>query len=224
MMPTKQKPTIVTSSSEPDPNNEPMQIPKPGKSKLDLCKSTLDPNISGVETLLTALPHHRIADANDWVRLHPDEPSYWSSEYCFVSVPIKGQMGNMLHLIFEHLATRHLESKKIQRFRLALATKPHDVFFLCHVPTRNLDNSWNDTSVKACLQAKTKWTQATSQKAENKESYKINFTRDPDAFPEPNWPKQSLEELIDVTFAGCIIDSEDHPGLLRLVGAKPSLS
>ena len=223
-MTAEQKPTIVPLSSEPVDDNEPMQIPKPSKSKLDLCKSTIDPNISGVETLLTALPHHRIADANDWVRLHPDEANYWSSEYCFVHVPIKGQKGNMLHLIFEHLATRYLESKKIQRFRLALATKPHDVFFLCHVPTRNLDNSWNETSLKACLQAKAKWTQATSQKAENKESYKINFARDQDAFPEPNWPKQSLVELIDVTFAGCLIDSDDHPGLLRLVGGRQSLS
>ena len=223
-MAAEQKPTIVPLSSEPVDDNEPMQIPKPNKSKLDLCKSTLDPNISGVETLLTALPHHRIADANDWSRLHPDEANYWSSEYCFVQVPIKGQKGNMLHLIFEHLAVRHLESKKIQRFRLALATKPHDAFFLCHVPTRNLDNSWNETSLKACLQAKAKWTQATSQKAEGKESYKISFARDQDAFPEPSWPRQSLVELIDATFAGCLIDSDDHPGLLRLIGGRQSLS
>jgi hypothetical protein len=215
---------VFAAATDNSTDEAPMQIPKPSKSKLDLCKSTLDPNIAGVETLLTALPHHRIADANDWVRLHPDEVNYWSCEYCFVQVPIKGQKGNTLHLIFEHLATRYLQSKKIQRFRLALATKPHDVFFLCHVPTRNLDNSWNDTAVKACRQSKGQWTQAISQKAEGKESYKIDFARDEDAFPEPNWPKQSLLELIDITFTGCIIDSDTHPGLLRLVGGKQSLS
>jgi hypothetical protein len=217
------KPTIVPLTSTETPDDEaPMSIPKPTKSLLDMCKSTSDPNIAGVETLLTALPHLRIADANDWVRLHPDEVNYWSPEYCFVNVPIKGQKSDTLHLIFEHIATRYLESKKIQRFRLALATKPHDAFFLCHVPTRNLDNSWNETSLKACLQAKTKWTQATSQKAEGKESYKINFSRDRDPFPEPNWPKQLLAELIEVTFP--IIDGDTHPGLLRLIGAKQSLT
>ena len=38
-------------------------------------------------------------------------------------------------------------SKKIKRQRLALASKPHDVFFLCIVPSQNLDNSWNATAL-----------------------------------------------------------------------------
>jgi hypothetical protein len=54
--------------------------------------------------------------------------------------------------------------------------------------------------------------------------YKIEFAKDDDAFPEPSWPKQKLEELIFVTFTGRMIDHENHPGLLRLIGAKPSLS
>ena len=37
-----------------------MSIPKPTKSPLDMCQSTSDPNIAGVGTLLTALPHYRI--------------------------------------------------------------------------------------------------------------------------------------------------------------------
>ena len=75
------------------------------------------------------------------MRLHPDEETYWSHELCFVNVPIKGQKRDTLHLIDEDLAMRYLPSGKIQRFRLALATKPFDVFFLCHVPSRNLTTS-----------------------------------------------------------------------------------
>jgi len=33
---------------------------------------------------------------------------------------------------------------------------------------------------------------------------------------------QSLAELIEKTFAGRMIDNENHPGLLRLVGARQS--
>jgi hypothetical protein len=221
-----QKPTIVPLTSPPENNDDeaPISIPKPGEFSLDMFKSTRDPTIAGVETLLTALPHHKISEAKDWVRLHPDEEKYWSAELCFVQVPIKGQKRDMLHLINEELAKRYLPSDRIKRSRLALATKPHDVFFLCHVPSQNLDNSWNDTNVRACLQAKTNWTQATSRKKENAEGYQISYARDQDAFPEPNWPKQTLEDLIRVTFAGCMIDHKDHPGLLRLVGAKQSLS
>jgi hypothetical protein len=55
-------------------------------------------------------------------------------------------------------------------------------------------------------------------------SYNVDFARDAGAFPAPKWPAQSLEELIAVTFAGRMIDREDHPALLRLIGAKPSMS
>jgi hypothetical protein len=154
------------------------------------------------------------------VRLHPNEATHWSPELCFANVPVKGQKRDTLHLIDEDLAMRHLPPARILRFRLALATKPHDVFFLCRVPTRNLDNSWNKSNLQACEQAKRYWTQATSRKEEGVDAYKIDVAKDPDAFPEPNWPSQLLVDLIDKTFAGCTIDREDHPGLLRLIGAK----
>ena len=217
------KPAIVQAAATTT-SDEPISIPKPTKSALDLFKSTRDPSIAGVETLLTALPHCRISDAEDWTKLHPNEVDYWSTEFCFVNVPVKGQKRDTLHLIGEELAKRYLPSDRIQRFRLALATKPYDVFFLCHVPSQNLDNTWNDTNLRACLQAKAAWVQATSRKGENAEGYQITYARDQGCFPGPNWPKQTLDELILVTFAGRMIDTDDHPGLLRLIGAKQSLS
>jgi hypothetical protein len=125
-----------------------------------------------------------------------------------------------LHLIDQELAIRFIQSGRISHFRLALACKPYDAFFLCQVPTRNSDNSWNQSNLQACTQAKTLWTLATSRKEEGVDSYKIDFAHHPDAFPAPKWPTQSLTELISVTFAGCMIDREDHPGLLRLLGAR----
>jgi hypothetical protein len=164
-----------------------------------------------------------IAQAKDFVRLHPHEETYWSHELCFVNVPIKGQKRDTLHLIEEDLAMRYLPSGKILHFRLVLATKPFDVFFLCHIPTRNEDNNWNASNLLACEKAKTTWVQATSRKEEGVEAYKIDWARDHDAFPEPKWPAQSLAELIEKTFAGRMIDREDHPALLRLIGAKQVL-
>jgi len=108
-------------------------------------------------------------------------------------------------------------------FPLALATKPFDVFFLAHVPTRNLDNSWNASALQASENAKTLWTQASSRKEQGVESYKIDFAQNQDAFPEPKWPTQSLSDLIGVTFANRFIERADHPALLRLIGAKQNL-
>ena len=220
-----QKPASVSPPpSAKIPDEEPISIAKPSEGGLEKFRSKRSASIPGVETLLTALPHHRMAEAWDWVRLHPSEEEYWSPEFCFVHVPVKGQKRGTLHLIDEELAMRHLPSGRIQRFRLALATKPFDNFFLCHVPSQNLDNLWNDSNLRACFQAKTLWTQATSRRDEGVDGYKIDWAEDQDTFPQPNWPKQKLEELIFATFTGRMIDREDHPGLLRLRGAKQSLS
>jgi hypothetical protein len=201
-----------------------LSIAKPSAFCLDKFKSKRAAALAGVETLQTALPHHSISQAKDFVRLHEDETKFWSPELCFVSVPIKGQTRDTLHLIDEDIAMRYLPSARVLRFRLALASKPFDTFFLCHVPSRNFDNSWNDSNRLACEQAKTRWVQATSRKEEGVDAYKPEYARDPDAFPQPNWPTQSLDELIRATFEGRMITSEDHPGLLRLIGAKQSTS
>jgi len=200
-------------------------IPKPGPSNdVSRFRSKRTASVANVETLQTGLPHHSISQAKDFVRLHPNEETYWSDELCFVSVPIKGQKRDTLHLILEDLAVQYLPSAIIRRFRLALATKPLDRFFLCHVPTQNLENNWNVSNLQACERARTQWIMATSRKEEGVDAYKIDAARDADAFPEPGWPAQSLNDLINVTFTGCMIETEGHPGLLRLIGARQSAS
>jgi transposase InsO family protein len=84
-----------------------------------------------------------------------ENPAYWSVELFFVDVPIKGQSRNTLHVILPEVAERNVPSKIIKRMGLALATKPYDVFYLCHIPTQNLDNAWNTSSLIACQAAQT---------------------------------------------------------------------
>lgn len=199
-------------------------IAKPGAFDINRFKSKRADAIASVDTLQTGLPVSSMSQAKDFVRLHPNEERYWSPELCFCMVPIKGAKRDSLHLIDEDVATRFLPSGKIQRFRLALATKPNDVFFLCRIPTRNLDNSWNRDTIAGCEQAKKLWTQATSRGEEGIDGYFVQVARDPDAFPEPKWPEQSLNELLDRAFAGRMIGEVDHPALLRLIGAKQSVS
>jgi hypothetical protein len=205
------------------PDTKPTSIAKPKGGFLDKFKSKRAAVIANVETLQGSLPHHPLSQAKDFVRLHPDEENYWSCELCFVNVPIKGQKRDTLHLIDEDIALHFLPSGRIIRHRLALATKPYDVFFLCHIPSQNEDNTWNASALEAGEQGKHLWVQVTSRKAEGAESYKIDLAQDQDAFPNPKWPKQSLEELIETTFKGRVIDHDEHPALLRLLGAKPEI-
>jgi hypothetical protein len=214
------KPKISVIETEESTAETPATIAKPEGGFLDKFKSKKAATIANVETLLPELPVHKIPEAKDFVRLHPDEQNYWSSELCFVNVPIKGSRRDTLHLIAEDLGTRFLDDGRIQRFRLALASKPHDVFFLALVPTQNKDNSYNRDNLEGCELAKTTWVQLTSRRNEGVDGYKISKARDPNAFPEPNWPSQTLDKIVERRFTGINIDREDHPGLLRLIGAR----
>jgi hypothetical protein len=168
-----------------------------------------------------------MSEAKDWVRLHEDEANYWSDEYCFVNVPVPGQKRDTLHLIVTDQA-KLLPPGKIQKFRLALASKPHDVFFLAHVPSQNLDNDWNRTNLQGCELAKKLWTQLTSLKAQGIEKYDIQFSEaekeGKKPFPDPKWPKVALTTLIEATFTGRMILDETSPAWLRLVGGVQKLS
>ena len=200
-----------------------LKIVKPSFS--EKFKSKNAPTISGVQTLLTALPILKIGEVDDYSRFHPSEDEYWTCELCFVSVPVKGAKRNLLHVIDDDLAVQHLPSKKIRRHRLALACKPEsNAFFFCIVPSQNLDNAYNADALKACYMARSHWIQAMSRQSEGAEGYEIKFAQDQDAFTEPKWPTRSLDELLEVTFKDSNIDHDRHPALLRLIGAKQDLT
>ena len=94
----------TVSSTSPDPAT-PIQKPdgRDGDDAyLEKFRSKKSVALASVESNTDMLPHHRIVDAKDFVRLHPD-PGYWSPELCFISVPIIGQKKDTLHLIDEEL-------------------------------------------------------------------------------------------------------------------------
>jgi hypothetical protein len=214
------EPEPAPVSTEPEP--APVSIAKPGKFSLDKFKSKLGGG-AGVDPLPGVLPVLRASEAKDFIRLHDDD-AYWSPELCFVQVPIKGQQRDTLHLIDPELAALYLSPGEVIQHLLVLASKPHDNFFLCGVPSRNLENAYNQSNLAGCMEAKSHWVQIVSRRAENVEGYSIRRARDVDAFAAPNWPKQSLVELIEATFSGRMIETEDHPALLRKIGARQSMA
>ena len=199
---------------------ENLSIEKPEAFDLNLYKSKRPSDVSGVTTMQAALSSHGIAQAKDFVRTHPSD-DYWSDELCFVNVPTPGSRDTK-HLIIEDLAIAYLPSSVIERKRLVLAAKPGDQFFLCEVPTRNLDNAYNRDNVAACERARRRWVKAASLRDQGLDGYEVKLAHDADAFPEPRWPKQTLAELIAATFGQRVINKPDHPGLKRLIGAKMS--
>ncbi len=206
---------VENGAVNPEPKietNELVSIAKPKKFSLDKFKSKRSQAIANVGTLPNKLSVLKISDVGDFARVHHDEENFWTDELCFVDVPIKDQKKSVIrHLIDEELALHYLEPKKIKRCRLALAMDALGRPFLCIVPTRNLDNEFNATALKGIKSAQKLWTEVVRR--EGYDDYKTNFAKNPEAFGEPKWPPQTLEELIGITFEGRSIETDDHPGL-----------
>ena len=180
--------TIAPKTEEPKTVLD-QPIPKPtGGSSLDRFKAKRTMAAAGGPSPLESLSVLKSAQAKDWITLHPNEECYWSEPMCFVDVPVKGQKKGTLHLIDEDLAIRYLPRKRIQRFRLALASKPFDVFFLCSVPCVNLDNKYNEMALKGCIEAKGKWLKIVSRQEEGHDDYAVAYPVSQEAFPTPRWP------------------------------------
>ena len=122
----------------------------------------------------------------------PSGRDFRTWELCFVSVPIKGDRHDSLHLINEDLALMYLSTAQIKRFALCLASKPHDVFFLCVGPNTEYRQRLQSFSVARDRRVEAEVVQAVSRRDEGVDEYQVRYARDNDAFPEPKWPKQSI--------------------------------
>jgi hypothetical protein len=210
-------------SSPPSPPPPPVEKPKASAS-MERYKSKRAPS-AAVETATAVMKIMKISDAKDFVWVHPDEDNYWTCELCFVDVPIQGlEKRTVLHMIDEEIAMEHLEEAEIKRQRLALAAKPNGELFLCIVPSQNLDNSFNKSALEIIDKARSGWWRAISRKKEGHDDYIGKPARHNDFKPPPKWPTQDVWELLDITLAGLKIDTNDNPGLLRLIGARQNLT
>jgi hypothetical protein len=213
--------TLITSGKIPAAG-EALSIAKPDLIDLEKFRPKREPTEGRVGTLPLEIPVRRISEIKDFVRLHPSEDNYWTTELCFIGVPVAGDQHDSLHVIEEDIADRHLLRGRLKVNRLALAADAGGAIFWCTVPSQNLDNSWVKTNLKGCMCARERWVRVTSRKQEDppSDSYRTVFAANNEAFPKPRWPTQPLAELFSITFAGKVIDREDHPGLLRLIGEK----
>src|SRR6202035_5536864 len=98
-----QKPTTAPEAEQSAPAPV-TSIQKPAGFSLDRFKSKRAASVAGLDNLVDGMPHFPVGQVKDFFRTHPNEEEYWSSELCFVPVPIKGQKRDTLHLIDEDLA------------------------------------------------------------------------------------------------------------------------
>ena len=178
-------------------------------------------SVAGVETLLAKLPHHSISQAKDFVRLHSKEEKYWSPELCFVSVPIKGQKHDTVHLIARVWQITPSAPRQNPPVPPGARHQAARRILLVPRPVANLDNVWNATNLQACEQAKTLWTQQPREESRMSKATKSTWRVIKTPFPHQSGQRNRLNAARRY-LRGLMIETADHPGLLRLVGAKVS--
>lgn len=76
------------------------------------------------------------------------------------------------------------------------------------------DNPWAESMRIALAEGKKRWVRVVANQALG--AYDLFVA--PGDLPDPVWPKYQLGEMLKAAFGGRIIDSPDHPVLLRLRG------
>ena len=75
-------------------------------------------------------------------------------------------------------------------------------------------NLWQSSYKEAIKQAETDWVRVEA----NMQAGQYEITKSTNDLGDPKWPKQSIDELINDTFAGRIIDSPEHPYIRQIQG------
>ena len=76
------------------------------------------------------------------------------------------------------------------------------------------DNEWWQSARSVAAQAERSWVRMVA----NKEARGYDVFTPMADFGEPAWPDQSFSELLKIAFAGKVIDSLDHPVVIKLLG------
>ena len=75
-------------------------------------------------------------------------------------------------------------------------------------------NPWHESALEAAARAKTNWMRIAADMSLG--AYRI--WQASGELPEPEWPEQSLRDLLAIAFKGRYIDTHDHAVLKRLRG------
>jgi hypothetical protein len=75
-------------------------------------------------------------------------------------------------------------------------------------------NSWNTSAAEGAAAAMTHWVRVTSN--QNLGAYEV--WRAEKDFAEPEWPSETLQDLLRIAFKGRAVDGPEHPLLQKLRG------
>lgn len=107
---------------------------------------------------------------------------------------------------------------QVRLVNIRLAITAQGVPYLIPVPLAGADgktNPWHKSLARALELAETRWIRLSANMCRG--GYDVFEAVG--QLPEPQWPEESFEELLELAFRGRLITSQDHPLVQQLLGA-----
>ena len=163
---------------------------------------------SGVKKLLTTVPVRK-PNKQDFVRVHPD------SSYVLDTMLLNLKEERETYLVAPSF--REEIPQELTHTRLALATNRQKVLFLWQLRlpgSSGKTDAWSMSALEAYEEAKKNWVRVSANMSLG--AYEIY--KPLGNLSDPEWPEESMDEIVRIAFRNSFIESQDHPVLRRLRG------
>ena len=163
---------------------------------------------SGVKKLLTTVPVRK-PNRQDFVRVHHD------SSYVLDTMLLNLKEERETYLVAPSF--REEIPQELTHTRLALATNRQKVLFLWQLrlpSSSGKTDAWSMSALEAYEEAKKNWVRISANMSLG--AYEIYEALG--NLSDPEWPDESMDEILRIAFRNSFIDSYDHPVLRRLRG------
>ena len=206
-----------TQSGEESKTNEeePRDTGAPAKKRkinLDRVKAKASQqSVIGVTTEYTVIPI-RNPKPDEFFRVTPGEG------YSMNVNILQMKTDNEWYLVDEDILPDIQLESQLKVMQLYVCVTQNSTPFVCLIPLPDSDgrlNSWHESGHKSMEEAKSFWVRRQADKSNG--GYLITKASN-SLLPDPKWPSEPLEDLIEKAFDRYYIDKIDHPVLRRLRG------
>ena len=165
---------------------------------------------AGVEQVLTTIPVRK-PNRHDFVRVHSSEDFQLTT----LVVELKDERSE-IYLVTSDIREKLIGEVNLVTLFLAINRQGVVFFWPCKLPDPSgRVNAWHESALEAAHLARDRWIRVSANMSLG--AYQIFQATG--ELPNPEWPSESLGELLRIAFkGGKLIDAADHPVLKRLRG------
>lgn len=152
--------------------------------------------------------------SKEWIQVNP------SPEYQLQVNLLKMDRGaggsDEVYLIDPDMATTLMEDCYLANIFVAVNRQNDAFLWACREPDEDRPLEWHKTALDAAEQAQSEWIKVRANMGTGR--YDIFTIKSLEKQPDPVFPKQSLRELLRLTFREYYIDSPDHIVVKKITG------